>query len=227
MRPGRLRAVGAVSAVLIALEFGCSRAAVEPLKQVDSSASSGRGSVSSDAGRSGAEQGTAGVDSKGASGKSGGAGATAGAPPAAGGADGGAGSSGAGGAGGVPGQDPDEPDEPADPQATFLAIWKAKQAEEEPFEQGPPPGASAPCFECLERSSCHRGTCDAANACIDRHCLCTAQTPTGGQSCFEETYPRNLAACTEACFAPSDAACSLAWARYTDCVTSACSSACL
>jgi hypothetical protein len=111
----------------------------------------------------------------------------------------------------------------------FLALWKVRQGEREPGEPIPPEMADAPCFDCIQQQGSSCGAlsvvgCASAEACLERHCLCTTEQPLQ-RSCSASTYPNDLCACADTCFAKEDS-CAPAWARYTQCIIERCSQAC-
>jgi len=111
----------------------------------------------------------------------------------------------------------------------FLALWRVRQSERAEGEPIPPPGVGAPCFDCIgfggsECESLATVGCSGAEACLERHCLCTREAPVQA-TCNAEDYPTDLCACTETCI-PTNDSCARPWIAYMQCVVSRCSEAC-
>jgi hypothetical protein len=122
------------------------------------------------------------------------------------------------------------PDHPE--QATcddFLGMWRVRQSEREPGEPIPPPSVDAPCFDCIRlgATECHSLSavgCSSAEACLERHCLCTSEEPVQ-LSCSADDYPTDLCDCTLGCI-PSGGFCESAWLDYARCIVGRCGEAC-
>ena len=110
----------------------------------------------------------------------------------------------------------------------YLAFWKQRQSQREPGEPIPPEGASAAYFDCFraQESACAipADDCQAAKACVDRHCLCTRDEPVASR-CSASEYPEDLCACIETCTG-ARTSCASRWRDYLTCTVSACAAAC-
>ncbi len=106
----------------------------------------------------------------------------------------------------------------------FMSVWKAKQAER--IEGDDVPVEGVPCFDCVEAADCPAVNCAPALACLQRHCLCTAERPAGGRACRAEDYPADVCECADDCFADGDLECRRAWNEYTACVVAVCRDVC-
>jgi hypothetical protein len=180
----------------------------------------GGSAVSADAGNANAPA-QGGTAAAGAATAYGGAAANAGGGDAGNAAPAGAGK-GAVGDGGTPINSADEA-----VAAAFLPLWKQRQSEREPGSPSPPNAAPAPCFNCIQAQDSACGLpssdeCEAATACIQRHCLCVKE---GYPTCLADDYPTDLPSCIVTCL-PVGGACYRPWIDYMACETSACTAAC-
>lgn len=111
----------------------------------------------------------------------------------------------------------------------FMSLWKVRQSEREPGEPIPPEMGNAPCFDCIAQKASQCGAlsvvgCASAEACLERHCLCTPDQPVQ-LTCAASDYPNDLCTCADSCFSGADT-CATAWADYMQCITDRCSQAC-
>lgn len=109
----------------------------------------------------------------------------------------------------------------------FLALWTIRLSELSPGLGAPPDGAPAPCFDCVtaNNADCDSSdaTCEAAEACVWRHCLCV--TPEFG--CRADSLPASLDACVDGCFGENNEHCRPKWQAFSECILDACTHSCV
>lgn len=115
--------------------------------------------------------------------------------------------------------------------APFLTLWKVRQSELAPGDVMPPPGADAPCYECIQR---HKGLglctepvydeCYPGSSCVERHCLCRAGQSFG--RCEADDLPENMCQCVQSCMRAGSDPCRPQWLDYMRCLVDACAERC-